>query len=74
MADSSPLTLLAPKRQRLGTNWEKCIVCQSNSNERLKEATENTLATFVKAVSDRRDDRQPSIHTFEAYFHFKWQN
>ena len=56
MADSSPLTLLAPKRQRLGTNWEKSIICQSNSNELLKEATENGLDTFVKTVSDRRDD------------------
>ena len=56
MADSSPLTLLAPKRQKLGTNLQKCIVCQCQTNELLKEATENSLETFISAVSERRDD------------------
>ena len=56
MADSSPLTLLAPKRQKLGTNWQKCIVCRCQTNELLKEATGNSLETFISAVSERRDD------------------
>ena len=56
MADSSPVRLLSPKRLKLSTNWEKCIVCQSKRDETLKEATDISLASFVNAVSDRRDD------------------
>ena len=56
MADSSPLKILTPKRQKLGTDWEKCIVCQSQRKETLRNATDNSLQSFINAVSERRDE------------------
>ena len=56
MADSSPLNILTPKRQKLSTDWGKCIVCQSKKNEILKNATDKSLQTLTNALSERRDD------------------
>ena len=54
MADSSHLNILTPKRQKLSTDWGKCIVCQSKKNEILKNATDKSLQTLTNALSERR--------------------
>ena len=56
MADSSPLNILTPKRQKLSTDWGKCIVCLSKKNEMLKNATDKSLQLLTNALSERRDD------------------
>ena len=52
---TSPVRLLAVKRPKLSTEWEKCIVCQISSTESLQSATDKSLPSLVSAATERRD-------------------
>ena len=57
MAESiSTIGILNPKRQKLCDDWDKFIICQTNSTETLRDATGKSLTSFVDAAKERRDD------------------
>lgn len=69
MADCiSPLKVLARKRPKLSTDWDKCVICQSQKEESLRNATDKSLETFVSAVTERKDDifLRLQSHTLET--------
>lgn len=64
---SSPLKLLStPKRPRLSTDWNKCIICQVETKERLVNSTSKGTSTLQAAASKRQDIVYTRIEREEA--------
>ena len=54
--DTSPVKFAhsVPKRSRLKSNWELCVICQISTNENLSNATEKGKTTLLDAIDVRQ--------------------
>ena len=60
MEDKESLLLLPPKRCKV-INWSKCLICQEDSNEALRQGTEtgiNALTIMIKIFGDNKNEGQ----------------
>ena len=53
---NSSVNLLPPKKWRMETDWNKCLICQTSNHVGLKEVLGKDLSTFIAAARDRTDD------------------
>ena len=52
--DSVPLLPEESKKRRL-TDFQKCLICQVDSEEALRRAKSTSLSTFISAAEERND-------------------
>ena len=54
--DTSPVKFAhsVPKKSRLKSNWELCVICQISTNENLSNATEKGKTTLLDAIDVKR--------------------
>ena len=56
-SQSSPGIKLSSKRPRLGSNYDKCIKCQTvKKNEKLQNGMESSVNKFIECAKQRNDD------------------
>ena len=46
---------LLPIKRKKSTDWHKCLVCQGDKKEKLRQASDTGITTFLSAVQYRQD-------------------
>ena len=48
--------LVLPLKKKKSTHFEKCLLCQKDSNEKLRHAQEASIKNLIDALEIRKDD------------------
>ncbi|KXJ20012.1 hypothetical protein AC249_AIPGENE15286 [Exaiptasia diaphana] len=56
MEDGSFAFLSKPPKRKKETDFEKCVICQSNSDQNLRQAKESSISKLTSACEIRQDD------------------
>ena len=55
MADDSPMKFKQPSKKRRRTeNWNLCVICQADSQEKLRNPGEQGIKAFIASIEERR--------------------